>query len=171
MTALQIREISFHLKNLTDTERLGRCLGELAEPGDVLCLDGDLGAGKTTLTRAIAKGLDVQDAYVSSPSFSLFNEYGGRIPLYHFDFYRLSDAEEIEMLGLDEFFYLSGLAVIEWSMRAEEILPEESLKMFLQVTGEESRTVTVRYPVQRWHTRIQTLSSFIAERQCAAEKE
>ena len=104
------------LTSRADTEKFGILLGMAASPGDVICLDGDLGAGKTTLTQGIAKGLEVPEGcYVTSPSFAILHEYSGRIPLYHMDFYRLTGSAEIEDLGFEEYFYMSGLTVIEWS--------------------------------------------------------
>jgi tRNA threonylcarbamoyladenosine biosynthesis protein TsaE len=87
------------LPTLADTLALGRLLGQSARPGDVICLDGDLGAGKTTLTQAIALGLEVPvNDYVTSPSFAILHEYQGRIPLYHMDFYRLTGAADVQDL-------------------------------------------------------------------------
>ena len=109
----------FTLNSLVETEAFGHRLGQLAEAGDVICLDGDLGAGKTAMTQAIARGLGVPaSCYVTSPSFAIFHEYPGRLPLYHFDFYRLRGSDDVEDLGFEEFFYLSGCTVIEWSVRA-----------------------------------------------------
>lgn len=133
------------LKSLSDTEKLGRLLGETAGPGEVICLDGDLGAGKTTLSQAIAKGLAVPEScYVTSPSFTILHEYEGRIPMYHMDFYRLYGADEVLDLGFDEYFYQSGLTVIEWSVRAISILPEERLSFEIFCDNEVSRTVVIR---------------------------
>ncbi len=137
--------IQIHLTNLADTEKLGKLLGRSAVPGDVICLDGDLGAGKTALSQAIAHGLEVPDScYVTSPSFALLHEYEGRIPMYHMDFYRLQDAGEVEDLGLEEYFYLAGLTVIEWSTRAVEILPVERMTLEIVQNADLSRTVTVK---------------------------
>ena len=95
------------LHDVNETETLGRLLGAAAEAGDVLCLDGDLGAGKTTLTQAIARGLEVPAAcYVTSPSFAVFQEYPGRLPLYHMDFYRLRGEDDVLDLGLEEYLWL-----------------------------------------------------------------
>jgi tRNA threonylcarbamoyladenosine biosynthesis protein TsaE len=133
------------LKSLSDTEKLGRFLGETAGPGEIICLDGDLGAGKTTLSQAIAKGLAVPEScYVTSPSFTILHEYEGRMPMYHMDFYRLHGEDEILDLGFDEYFYLSGLTVIEWSVRATAILPEERLSLEIFCDDEVSRTVVIR---------------------------
>lgn len=136
--------IRIQLNNLSDTEKLGRLLGSLATSGDVICLDGDLGAGKTALSQAIARGLGVPDnCYVTSPSFAILHEYEGRIPMYHMDFYRLQDAGEVEDLGFEEYFYLDGLTVIEWSTRALEILPEERMILTIVQNDDLSRTVTL----------------------------
>ncbi len=137
--------IQIHLNNLGDTEKLGTLLGSLAAPGDVICLDGDLGVGKTALSQAIARGLKVpDDCYVTSPSFAILHEYKGRIPMYHMDFYRLQDAGEVEDLGFDEYFYLTGLTVIEWSMRADEILPAERIILEMVQNDDLSRTVILK---------------------------
>jgi len=131
--------------NLEDTEKLGLLLGNLAAPGDVICLDGDLGAGKTALSQAIARGLGVPDTcYVTSPSFTILHEYEGRIPMYHMDFYRLQDAGEVEDLGFDEYFYLTGLTVIEWSNRAVELLPDDRIALLIELNNDLSRTITLK---------------------------
>jgi tRNA threonylcarbamoyladenosine biosynthesis protein TsaE len=133
------------LNDLGDTEKLGEILGNLAKAGDVICLDGDLGAGKTTLSQAIARGLEVPDnCYVTSPSFAILHEYEGRIPMYHMDFYRLQDAGEVEDLGFEEYFYLEGLTVIEWSNRAVEILPDERMILEISINENLTRTVTLK---------------------------
>ena len=137
--------IQIKLHNLEDTEKLGFLLGNLAAPGDVICLDGDLGAGKTALSQAIARGLGVPDTcYVTSPSFTILHEYEGRIPMYHMDFYRLQDAGEVEDLGFDEYFYLTGLTVIEWSNRAVELLPDDRIALLIELNNDLSRTITLK---------------------------
>lgn len=136
--------IRIQSKNLSDTEKLGRFLGETAGPGEIICLDGDLGAGKTTLSQAIARGLAVpENCYVTSPSFAILHEYEGRIPMYHMDFYRLHDASDVFDLGFEEYFYLSGLTVIEWAKRAFEILPEERLSLEILQDNDETRTIII----------------------------
>ncbi len=137
--------IQIQLHTLSDTEKLGQIIGRRAMPGDVVCLHGDLGAGKTALAQAIARGLEVpDDCYVTSPSFALLHEYQGRLPMYHMDFYRLQDAGEAEDLGFEEYFYLGGLSVIEWSSRAIEILPEERLLLTIVQNKDLSRTVNLQ---------------------------
>lgn len=150
--------IRINLHSLEDTEKLGRLLGSLAAPGDVICLDGDLGAGKTALSQAIARGLGVPDTcYVTSPSFTILHEYDGRIPMYHMDFYRLQDAGEIEDLGFDEYFYLAGLTVIEWSNRAVELLPENRITLFIELNNDLSRTVTLK-STKKYAKSLQSIS-------------
>lgn len=150
----------FRLDTPDQTEKLGVALGRNAQAGDVLCLDGDLGAGKTTLCQAVARGVGVpEDCYVTSPSFAILHEYQGRIPLYHMDFYRLSDASEVIDLGFEEYFYLSGLTVIEWSNRAVEILPAGKLHLDIAVVDGVARRVICTFADEMWHPRIQQILS------------
>ena len=143
------------LKTSADTEQFGIQLGAMALPGDVICLDGELGAGKTTLTQGIAKGLAVPPScYVTSPSFSILHEYPGRIPLYHMDFYRLNSSLEVEELGLDEYFYMSGLTVIEWSEKAAEVLPADRLALHIRITADNMRLVCFTYFAETWKGRL-----------------
>lgn len=130
----------FKVKTLSETQNFGHLLGVQAKPNFVYCLDGDLGAGKTTLTQAIAGGLNLEDGeYISSPSFAILHEYQGAIPLYHMDFYRLYGADDILALGFDEYFYKKGLTVIEWSKRATEILPQERFTIDITLTADNCR--------------------------------
>ncbi len=102
------------LSNLEETEKFGIMLGKLLNSGDILCLNGDLGAGKTTMTKSIGLGLGVEE-YITSPTFALINQYRGRVPVYHFDVYRLENVEELYDLGFDEYFYGNGVCIIEWA--------------------------------------------------------
>jgi tRNA threonylcarbamoyladenosine biosynthesis protein TsaE len=137
-------ETVISLEHKSATEAFGRLLGECAIAGDVLCLDGELGAGKTTLTQAIARGLAVPaEFYVTSPSFAIVHEYLGRIPLYHMDFYRLGSGDEVLDLGVEEYFYGGGLTVIEWAMRAVDILPVDRVSLRITGHGEGPRTVVI----------------------------
>ncbi|KPU26904.1 ATPase [Caloranaerobacter sp. TR13] len=114
-----------------ETYSFGYKLGKLLKSGDILCLNGDLGAGKTTLTQSIAKGLDVKD-YVTSPTFTLINEYEGRYPVYHFDVYRIDDIDEMYDLGFEEYIYSEGVTIIEWASIIEDILPLERLDITIK---------------------------------------
>lgn len=140
--------VTIPLSNLTATEKLGRILGETAVPGQVICLDGDLGSGKTTLTQAIARGLGVPDEqYVTSPTFTIMHAYEGRMAMYHMDFYRLLHGTEVFDLGFDEYFYLDGLTVIEWSSKALDMLPEERLSLEILNIDENARQVVMHATV------------------------
>ncbi len=129
------------LPNPEATQRLGALLGRLAEAGDVLLLHGNLGAGKTTLTQGLARGLDIQDR-ITSPTFALLHEYEGRLPLYHFDLYRL-DTPDLGQLGFDEIWEDGrGVAVIEWPERLGEQGPAEHLDVTLAIR-EDGRLATL----------------------------
>ena len=122
------------------TIRLGRILGELLSEGSFVGLIGGLGAGKTVLTKGIAHGLGVgDDREVTSPSFVLVNEYGGRVPVYHVDLYRLENPAEVEGIGWDEFVSGPGVTLVEWADKAGKYLPEERVEVHLQWAGEEKR--------------------------------
>lgn len=118
--------MEIRLNNLEETEEFGTKLGKILKSGDIICLNGDLGAGKTTLTKSIGLGLDVKE-YITSPTFTLINQYRGRLPVYHFDVYRLENADELYDLGFDEYFYGNGVCIIEWADKIENLLPKERL--------------------------------------------
>ena len=121
-------------------------LGEEAMPGQVIALTGDLGAGKTTLTKAIARGLGVSEM-ITSPTFTIVKEYrSGRLPLFHFDVYRIGDIDEMYELGYEEYFYGDGLCVIEWADLIEELIPEDALRISIGYgSSEEERIYTCTY--------------------------
>lgn len=150
--------ITLELASLAHTQALGICLGELAEPGDVVTLAGELGAGKTTLTQALGKGLAVPaSCYITSPTFSLLHEYPGRLPLYHLDLYRLHDAEEVMELGFEEYLYGEGVCVLEWPDRLGELLPDRRLQITLKFQGEQSRGAELVGYGPSWPERIEAL--------------
>ena len=127
-----------------ETRALGEKLAGTLKPGDVLLLKGDLGAGKSELTRGIARGLGVKET-VTSPSFTILNVYeSGRCPLYHFDWYRLEDAEEIFELGMDEYLGGDGVAVVEWPEKCPEAIPEKYTEVIITATGEEKREFRIK---------------------------
>ena len=154
-----MKNITFPLETLRKTASFGKALGCLLIKGDIVCLDGDLGAGKTTLTQAIAQGLDVKPQYyVSSPTFNILHEYPGRETLYHMDFYRLRNSDDVIAMGLEEYFYLSGITVIEWSNKAVDILPETRLAIFLlQNSDQTGRIAVCSYSAEYWQVRIDRL--------------
>lgn len=111
-----------------ETVAFGRKLGEILRPGDVICLSGDLGTGKTALTNGIARALNIS-SYITSPTFTIVNEYEGKYPLYHFDVYRIADPEEMFDIGFEEYINGSGITIIEWGEQIEDILPKELIKI------------------------------------------
>jgi len=123
------------------TEEVGRVLGTMLEAGDLVCLFGGLGAGKTHFSYGVAQGLQVQDQYITSPTFTFVNEYQGRIPLYHIDLYRLKDPSELESIGFEEYIDSDGATVIEWAERAEDELPDEKLNVYISDVSENSREI------------------------------
>ena len=126
-----------------ETRALGAALARLLRPGDVLCLWGDLGAGKSELTRGIAEGLGVAGP-VTSPSFTIMNVYSdGRAPLYHFDWYRLESSEELYEMGMDEYLGGDGVAVVEWPGVCPDAMPETRLDITLTPLSESEREVTL----------------------------
>lgn len=124
-------------KNRESTVRLARYLGSRVKPGDILVLVGELGAGKTTFTKEFGKAMGIS-SIITSPTFTLVNEYGGEPPLYHFDTYRLEEVEDVDELGFDDYFFGNGVCVIEWGERIEEFLPRDRLRLeILNGEGEE----------------------------------
>ena len=110
-----------------ETEDLGRRLGQRLEPGAVIAFTGGLGAGKTAFVRGLARGLGITDR-VTSPTFTIVNEYeGGRLPLFHFDMYRLGSSEELFEIGWEDYLARRGVCAVEWSERVEEALPEDAV--------------------------------------------
>jgi len=119
-------------------------LGRAARPGDCLALDGELGAGKTFFVAAFAEALGVGPGEVDSPSFVLLNEYDGRLPIFHFDAYRLEGgAEELAEAGFFDERLLEGVVLIEWAARLEEYLPEHALRIRIEIRGDEARELVI----------------------------
>lgn len=146
----------FEARDESDTERLARKVAELLTPGAVLALDGDLGAGKTRFSQALAAHLGVK-GIVNSPTFTIIKEYEGReMPFYHMDVYRLSQAEADE-LGLEEYFDGAGVCVVEWASLIPDLLPPERMEMYIEVTGATERYFRVKAvgePYAGWCERL-----------------
>lgn len=130
-----------------DTFALGQKIGELVKPGTVISLVGDLGVGKTVFTQGLAKGLRITEP-VNSPTFTIVQVYdGGRLPFYHFDVYRIGDIEEMDEIGYEDYFYGSGVTMIEWANLIEEILPQDYQEVQIEKDlekGFDYRTITIR---------------------------
>ena len=133
-----------------ETYRFGCGLAEMAGPGDVYLLRGDLGAGKTLLVKGFAKGLGVDDI-VTSPTFTILQNYSGRLPLHHFDLYRMTDPDEAEELGFTELIYGGGISMIEWPDVICEMLPENKIDIFIERTDghDGERIIEIVYPGEK----------------------
>ena len=126
------------------TIRIGSLLASHLRRGSIVCLFGELGSGKTMLTKGIAKGVGIDPTGIISPTFVLVRQYQGKVPLYHFDLYRMEKVKDIADLGYEEFFYGDGITVIEWADRLKGILPEEYLKIELLVVSEKIRQLCLQ---------------------------
>jgi tRNA threonylcarbamoyladenosine biosynthesis protein TsaE len=126
----KIREIETYKSE--DTFNIGMELGKTAKSGMVICLDGDLGVGKTVFTQGFAKGLEIEEP-INSPTFTIVQEYlDGRIPFYHFDVYRIGDISEMDEIGYEDYFYGDGVCLIEWGKLIKEILPDELIRITIE---------------------------------------
>ncbi len=139
-----------------ETKKIGTVIGEMAVPGDVLLLEGKLGAGKTCLTQGIALGLGIED-YVLSPTFVIMREMYGRLPLYHIDLYRLDDIEESMDLGLDDYFYGDGVSVVEWAEKAISIMPRNRLLVRINYLSDTERRLFLEPSGDRYFELVQTI--------------
>ena len=148
-------------ESVEQTMRIGRALGKLLEPGDVVALIGQLGAGKTCLTRGVAEGVGADPDIVTSPAFVLVKEYEGLIPLYHFDAYRLAGAADMYALGSDEYFSGDGACLVEWANRVEECLPKEHLRAIIEITGPSTRKIRLEARGERYRELVEKLLSAI----------
>lgn len=142
-----ISEMIYETNGAEETFKVGKHLGEAAAAGEIYCLDGDLGTGKTVFSQGFAAGLGITEA-VNSPTFTIVCEYeNGRLPLYHFDVYRIEEPEEMEEIGYEEYFYGQGVCLIEWASLVEEIIPKEAVRITIEKNlerGFDYRKITVR---------------------------
>lgn len=139
-------EWTTHSTSVEMTERLGEALGTVVQPGEVITLDGDLGAGKTAFTRGVARGMNLRSR-VTSPTFTIVNEYNDNqgVPrLFHFDTYRLTGSDDFFDAGLDEYFQRDGVCIIEWSTVIEDALPKNRIALEISGTGSE-REIRIRF--------------------------
>lgn len=133
-------------RSASETYEAGKRLGNLAKPGQIYCLEGDLGVGKTVFTQGFSKGLGITEP-VSSPTFTIIQEYrGGRLPFYHFDVYRIGDIEEMEEIGYEDYFYGDGVCLIEWAGLIKELLPNNIVRILIEKDlekGFDYRKITI----------------------------
>ena len=132
--------LDFTSHSAHQTGQFGALLGGLLAPGDLILLDGSVGAGKTTMAQGIARGLGITEPVIS-PSFTIVREYAGRLPLYHIDLYRLAPGTDIESIGIEDYLYGDGVVVIEWPDRADALLPAEHLQVHLSVIADTERSI------------------------------
>lgn len=151
-------ELKVQSRSVADTHRWARRLARIVQPGDVLALKGDLGAGKTTFTQAFADELGVE-AVVNSPTFTLIKEYHGRLMLYHMDLYRLEDEADIQAMGLDEYFYGDGVCVIEWPERLGPELPDDAITLEIGHVSADERSIRIVGRHGRGRERIKELAT------------
>jgi len=148
--------------SVTETLNIGKSIARHVLPGDIICLFGELGSGKTVLTKGIARGLGIKKDEIISPTFVLIRQYPeGRLPLYHFDLYRLKDDNDILGLGYQEYLYGVGLAVIEWADRLKYLLPKEYLKVQLLVKDERARVMKFEAFGSRYHELLKEINANI----------
>ncbi len=127
-----------------ETEAIGRQLAAHIDVGSILALKGDLGSGKTLLVKGLVAGLG-GSGDVTSPTFTIVHEYrGGRVPVYHFDFFRLEDRQSVARLGLDDYFFGDGVSVIEWADRFPEFVPEQARWILFEIKSENTRAITTK---------------------------
>ncbi len=139
--------MTFHTNNADETLELGKRLGSFLKKGDVVALQGPLAAGKTTITKGIALSLGVKDT-ITSPTFCLISEYEGRIPLYHFDVYRLQGADDFANLGAEDMIYGDGVCLIEWSEKIMEELPKKTIIVRLGVCESDQNARDIK--IENW---------------------
>jgi len=147
-------------KSTSQTIRLGKSIGSRLRAGDVVALVGELGAGKTQFIKGLATGAGVgKPTYVSSPSFTLINEYPGRVPFYHIDLFRLECQEEAEGLGLEDYLHGGGITAIEWADKVPSLLPKEMLSIHLVVTGKNTRSIEMTGKGKRYLNLVDQIQS------------
>ncbi len=142
---ISMSEKMIESRSEAETFAVGSKLGESAKSGDIFLLDGDLGVGKTVFAKGVAAGLGIDEPVVS-PTFTIVHEYEGRLPLYHFDVYRIADPDEMYEIGFDEYLYGDGVCLIEWPSQVEELLPEEAVRITIEKdmkNGPDYRRITI----------------------------
>jgi tRNA threonylcarbamoyladenosine biosynthesis protein TsaE len=139
------KELEIITCSANETTQLGKCIGEKIREGDILALSGELGSGKTCFTGGLARGLGISDKYpITSPTFTLINEYPGRCKLYHFDVYRLRGYEDLDDLGYEEYFSGKGVLVIEWAEKIDKIIPGNAFRINFEYIDENERKITIK---------------------------
>ncbi len=150
--------ISVVTRNEAETRALGEKLGSMLGPGDFVALYGDLGAGKTRFAQGVARGVGVDpNVYITSPTYTILNEYNGNYPFYHFDLYRLGGDADIAELGFDEYFHGGGVCLVEWADRLSSGLPEQYLKVYFCLEAENYRRIEFAWSGDRYSEMVRKL--------------
>ncbi|WP_427910073.1 tRNA (adenosine(37)-N6)-threonylcarbamoyltransferase complex ATPase subunit type 1 TsaE [Pelotomaculum schinkii] len=148
-------------KSPEETARIGMMLGSFLTAGDIVCLQGELGAGKTCFAQGVARGMGIEDP-VTSPTFNLVNEYHGKLTLYHLDVYRLNGPGDLDDLGYEDIFYGDGVTLIEWAERVREALPAERLEILInRGTQDEFREIRMLPRGDRYRLVVEGLMSVV----------
>lgn len=134
--------MTFVTHSAEETIQLGKKIGSMLQPGAIIAMEGNLAAGKTTITKGIAESLGIEET-ITSPTFTLISEYEGKMPLYHMDVYRLDSCEDFINLGVEDLMYGDGVSIIEWSERVREELPKSIITLRLEVRGDGGRDITL----------------------------
>ena len=135
--------MTYRTQSAAETEALGQKLAQKLRGGEVIAFTGDLGAGKTAFTRGLARGLGITDR-VTSPTFTIVNEYeGGRLPLFHFDMYRLSSSDELYDIGWEDYLARGGVCAVEWSEIVEDALESDAIRVDIKNDGDDCRSITI----------------------------
>lgn len=135
--------VTIRTTGVKETIAAGRRLGRLLSPGDIVCLTGELGAGKTCFVKGIADGLGIKGKRITSPTFIIVNEYAGKIPLYHIDLYRIGIIEDLRETGMEEIVYGHGVTAIEWAERIKDALPDERMDITLKWVDDKTRSIKI----------------------------
>lgn len=149
---------TLHSKGPDETRAIGARLGRKLKPGDLIALEGELGAGKTCLAQGLLEGLGIR-GYAGSPTFTILNEYPGPVPVYHFDVYRLDGPEGLDDLGYEDYFYGDGVTIVEWADLVDEVLPPDHIRIRLQEGDEaDSRRILIEATGPASRQRIEAMA-------------
>lgn len=144
--------------NVQETMKVGKNLARKLSPGDIVCLTGELGSGKTTFVKGMAQGLGLKKEEVHSPTFVLMNIYEGRLSLYHFDLYRIDQIDTTTAAECEEFFYGDGISVIEWAEKLKKYFPKEFIRIGFEHKGENERMIKISVVGKRYHSFFRKIS-------------
>lgn len=159
MREMEMKEIRTFSRE--ETVQVGCSLGSLLKKGDIVCITGDLGTGKTVLVNGIAQALGISE-HITSPTFTIVNEYEADTKLYHFDVYRISDAEEMFEIGFEEYLYGDGIVVIEWAELIKELIPEQNIWITIKkelALGVDARIIEIRFNGEKYREYIERIST------------